>query len=92
MDATELGRLRWRCRRGMKELDVLLERYVEREFRAASPQQQEAFRRLLEAEDSEIYALCFGRRPAPTAAMAALMARITAPGGEEAPMPRAPGC
>ncbi len=92
MDAAELGRLRWRCRRGMKELDVLLERYVEREFRTAPPQQQAAFRRLLEAEDSEIYALCLGRRPPPTAAMAALIERITAPCGAEAPMPRAPGC
>jgi len=25
----DLGKLRWRCRRGMKELDVLLSRYVE---------------------------------------------------------------
>ena len=24
-----LGRLRWRCRRGMKELDVLLERFAQ---------------------------------------------------------------
>jgi len=30
--APELGKLRWRCRRGMKELDVLLARYVDERF------------------------------------------------------------
>ncbi len=38
--------LRWRCRRGMKELDVLLARYVDERFCAASPAEQEAFRAL----------------------------------------------
>ena len=41
----ELGRLRWRCRRGMKELDVLLTRYVEEQLRRRVPAgHQEAFR------------------------------------------------
>ena len=30
----QLGRLRWRCRRGMKELDILLARYVDERFAA----------------------------------------------------------
>jgi antitoxin CptB len=30
-DQARPGRLRWRCRRGMKELDVLLERFLEAE-------------------------------------------------------------
>lgn len=34
-----LGRLRWRCRRGMKELDVLLVRWLERMLRIYLMQQ-----------------------------------------------------
>jgi len=31
MDATELNRLRWRCRRGMLENDLILTRFLEYE-------------------------------------------------------------
>ena len=61
MDAAHLSRLRWRCRRGMRELDVLLLRYLDREFRAASPGAQAAFERLLSAQDPEILDLLAGR-------------------------------
>jgi antitoxin CptB len=75
--ANELGKLRWRCRRGMKELDVLLARYVEERFCSASSVEQEAFRRLLETQDTVLYAYCLGsQRPPPE--FAALIERITA--------------
>jgi len=51
----ELGRLRWRCRRGMKELDVLLIGYIDGAYRHADPDHQEAFRRLLDCPDPTIY-------------------------------------
>jgi antitoxin CptB len=38
--AQEIGRLRWRCRRGMKELDVLLTRYVDEHYAQASSEDQ----------------------------------------------------
>ena len=75
----ELGKLRWRCRRGMKELDVLLTRYVEERFCGASKLEQEAFRQLLESQDPDLYAYCFGSEPPPTQ-FAALIERITACG------------
>jgi antitoxin CptB len=76
-DPQELGKLRWRCRRGMKELDILLSRYVDERFCAASNQEQEAFRRLLEAQDTLLYAYCLGsERPPPE--FATLIERITA--------------
>jgi len=61
MDAAHLSRLRWRCRRGMRELDVLLLRYLDREFAGASPDVQTAFERLLSAQDPEILDLLAGR-------------------------------
>ena len=73
----DLGKLRWRCRRGMKELDVLLARYVDQRFCGASSQEQAAFRRLLETQDAVLYDYCLGsERPPPE--FAALIERITA--------------
>jgi antitoxin CptB len=74
----ELGKLRWRCRRGMKELDVLLSRYVEERFCDASLEQQQAFRELLDAPDPVLYAYCLGQVPAPPGVLGALIERITA--------------
>jgi len=74
----QLGKLRWRCRRGMRELDVLLTRYVDEEYRTAAPEQQEAFRQLLEVQDPVMHAYFLGREIPPDAVLASLIARITA--------------
>jgi antitoxin CptB len=49
----------------MKELDVLLTRYVEERFGLASPAEQQAFESLLEDPDPVIYAYCVGQSPVP---------------------------
>ena len=56
-DPVELRRLRWRCRRGMRELDELLMAYMETAFEASSPAQQQAFEDLLSLQDPEILSL-----------------------------------
>ena len=76
--ASELGRLRWRCRRGMKELDVLLSRYLDEHYGGASPADQLAFRELLEVPDPLIHAWCLGRARPPTASLSSLIGRIAA--------------
>ena len=58
----ELSRLKWRCRRGMRELDVLLERFLERQYSTASTEIRTAFARLLSLPDPEIFALIMGRQ------------------------------
>lgn len=78
LDERELGRLLWRCRRGMRELDELLRGYLEREFRSASRADQDAFRRLLEASDEQIHAYCLGSTPPPAPELAVLIDRILA--------------
>jgi antitoxin CptB len=75
--ADEAGRLRWQCRRGMKELDILLSRYLDERFGAASAAEQEAFRGLLEIQDPVIYAYCLGSLRPPEH-LATLIGRITA--------------
>lgn len=60
-----LGRLRWRCRRGMKELDVLLVRWLERRYAGADAATRAVFERLLELPDPDLNAWFLGRaRPA----------------------------
>jgi succinate dehydrogenase flavin-adding protein (antitoxin of CptAB toxin-antitoxin module) len=44
----------------MKELDLLLLRYVEEQYSEAPSVHQEAFRALLDAPDPVIYAHCLG--------------------------------
>ncbi len=47
-------RLRWQCRRGLKELDVLLEPFMEEHYRDLAPEEQQLFQRLLEQEDVDL--------------------------------------
>jgi len=62
---SDTARLKWKCRRGMKELDLLLERYLAERYPGAGPEEQDAFRALLEMQDPELYAFVTGRqRPA----------------------------
>jgi antitoxin CptB len=48
------GRLSWRCRRGMHELDLLLQRWMDRSFETADGTQRQDFARLLELPDPEL--------------------------------------
>lgn len=77
VDARELGKLRWRCRRGIRELDTLLTQYLDEQFAAAPAADQDAFRRLLDSHDRLIYAYCLGLEPPPTVELRALVDRIT---------------
>ena len=62
----------------MKELDVLLRRYVDERFDDAPAGDQEAFWLLLECPDPTIYAYVMGTERPPTAGIAALVERIAA--------------
>jgi len=68
--------LLWRCRRGMKELDVLLERYVRSRLSEASSEERQALARLLELPDPILSDYLFGHAAAPEPQMAALVAAI----------------
>ncbi len=51
---SEVSRLRWQCRRGMRELDELLIRYLESRYPVASVDEKAAFQALLELPDPEL--------------------------------------
>jgi antitoxin CptB len=56
-----LNKLRWRCRRGMQELDLLLLAYLERYFETAEHALQQAFLDVLAMQDPDIFHLLTGR-------------------------------
>lgn len=53
-------RLRWACRRGMLELDVLFMPFVEEAYDDLSDKDKATFERLLECQDPEIFAWFMG--------------------------------
>ena len=53
----EKSRLKWACRRGMLELDVIFMPFFEHEFDSLSEAQQQTFIRLLECEDPAFAAM-----------------------------------
>ena len=70
---SELSRLRWLCRRGMKELDVVLTRYLEDHYASSSEDEQEQFQRLLQMPDPDLYSLLLGREQASDPGLARIL-------------------
>ena len=69
--------LLWRCRRGMKELDVLLERYAIAALPQASEAERRVLARLLERPDPELAGYFLGGEVPHEPDLAALVTRIT---------------
>lgn len=60
------SRLAWRCRRGMKELDLIFESYLADGYAHASVSQRDALGRLLEHDDQTILAWLSGQHTPPS--------------------------
>lgn len=52
---TDLKRLKWHCRRGMLELDLLLEPFLEEEFEKLELADKERFYKLIQEEDQDMF-------------------------------------
>ncbi len=62
MEAAHLGRLRWHSRRGMLELDLVLERFWLRHGDTLNAEQAMALEQVLELEENELWEVVCGRR------------------------------
>jgi antitoxin CptB len=71
----QIGKLRWRCRRGMKELDLLTLGYLEQHYPDAAAEEQQAFADLLELQDPLLMSYMVGRET-PTDAVTARVVGI----------------
>ncbi|MFJ1267460.1 succinate dehydrogenase assembly factor 2 [Legionella lytica] len=61
MDVREKARLAWHCRRGMLELDLILQRFLEQGLDKLSADELNAFDSLLSCTDPELYAWLMGQ-------------------------------
>ena len=72
MNGAGMHRLRWKCRRGLLELDLVLERYLSRN--AGDSQLSE----LLELPDNDLWDIISGRSDAYDAQLKDVVARLRA--------------
>lgn len=61
---TDKNRLAWRCRRGMLELDLLLQGFLERDYDALNREQQAHFEQFLALPDQTLLDYLLHHRPA----------------------------
>lgn len=57
---SEIDRIRWRCRRGTLEMDLLLTRFVEKEYPNLSDEEKQYFSELLDYPDTDLMNLLVG--------------------------------
>jgi len=60
-----LPHLKLRCRRGMKELDVIFERYLQRHYPQADAAERRQLGELLDMQDPYLFGIVFGLEPVP---------------------------
>ena len=70
------SKLHWQCRRGMRELDILLERFLRQGYIASSDAEKSAFRSLLTLQDPELAGYLLRDVPNDDAVSARVIARI----------------
>ena len=58
----DVDRVRWRCRRGLLELDLLLASFLERCYDGLDAEGRRLFAELLEQPDNDLLDLALGRR------------------------------
>ena len=60
LDKKRVSRMRWACRRGMLELDVLLRPFMDAAFDSLNEDDQILFERLLTSDDPDLFAWFMG--------------------------------
>jgi antitoxin CptB len=62
LDARALSKLKWRCRRGLLENDLLIERFFQRHEATLTVAQGEALSALMELADNDLLDLLLARK------------------------------
>ena len=62
LDSRSLAKLRWRCRRGMLENDLFIERFFERYENEITPERATALGMLMDLSDNDLLDLMLGRK------------------------------
>ena len=78
LEPRALERLRWQSRRGLLELDILLERFWTREGRDLGEDDARALARLLAMTDNDLLDCVMGRAEAPEAHLRTMVQKLRA--------------
>lgn len=70
------AKLAWQCRRGMLELDVLLQGFLQAEWDRLSSQERADFARLLEEADPDLLVWLVGKEKSARADLELIIQRI----------------
>ena len=62
IDPVYLERVRWRCRRGLLELDIVLGRFIQQRCASLDNEQRMIFDELLDMPDTELWDVITGKR------------------------------
>lgn len=76
----EMKRLQWRSRRGMLELDVLLEPFTKNVLPTLTPSQQLVYMNLLECEDPDLFSWFMSDRKPKDEALKAMVETVLSHG------------
>lgn len=68
--------LRWRMRRGMRELDMILTRWFDARYAAADADERAAFHSLLDTEDPDLWSWVMGHSEPPRGSVHALVEQL----------------
>ena len=71
-----LERVRWRARRGLLELDIMLGRFIEAHYDQLSDAEEAEFCAMLDMPDNPLWDMIAGRQEAAHAAQQALLEKI----------------
>ncbi len=63
LDERRLSKLRWRCRRGLLENDLFIERFFARHESGLTQRQASALEALMDLSDNDLLDLLLGRKP-----------------------------
>jgi antitoxin CptB len=74
----ELERVRWRCRRGLLELDIILGRFVDQYYAGLNEDELIAFDSLLDMPDTVLWDIVAGRQEAEQSGQQALLVKVRA--------------
>jgi antitoxin CptB len=73
-----IERVRWRARRGLLELDIVLGRFIEAHYTQLDEKEKLAFEALLDMPDNPLWDMIAGRKEATPGEQQALLEKIRA--------------
>lgn len=73
---SERDRILWHCRRGLLELDLVLQRFLDRRFDTLDAAEVDVFRELLAYEDNDLLDMVMGRAEPVNARLSGVLEKL----------------